>query len=130
MASIDERGNQILQDVWSQVMRAHHEIELEEIEADPKKHKLTKIMGPKGSSYRYYSAGKDGRGWEVRFCYSCWRNAAGYFLGWREVIPPKGSTANHAGKRDKWIARKVRKRAAKLAKRRADAFKEKRESAQ
>ena len=36
--------------------------EVRRIEADPKAHKLTLIMGPKGSNYRYVRAGKDGRG--------------------------------------------------------------------
>lgn len=92
---------------------------------DPKAHKLTLIMAEgKPASYRYYDAGKDGRGWEVRFGYTCWRNAAGYFLSFRETIPPKGSKAKYALKRDMFAARKVRKRARALAERRATAFKE------
>ncbi len=112
----------IINRVFDRVRRDTQAIKIAEIEADPKSHKLTLIMGPKGAAYRYYVAGKDGRGWEVRFCYSCWRNAAGYFLGWREVIPPKGSKAKHSGKRDMWVARKVRKRVADIALHRRDAF--------
>lgn len=87
---------------------------------DPRGHKLTRIFDGKSPSYRYYPAGRDGRGWIVRFCWSCNRNAAGYFLGWRELIPPKGSTAKHGGKRDQWIARKTRRRAEELALTRAE----------
>ncbi len=117
--------NDVLQAAFEDILRRSRETEVALIEADPNKYKLTRIMGPKGSSYRYFDAGRDGRGWQVRFCYSCWRNAAGYFLSWREIIPPKGSKAKFGGKRDKFAARKVRKRARTLAERRCEAFKAK-----
>jgi len=84
-------------------------------EADPKAHKLTRVMA-KSLSYRWTPAGKDGRGRAVYFCWSCHRNVAGYFLGWREV---KGGRVT---KRDQWIARKCRRRAQELAHRRAERF--------
>lgn len=94
--------------------------ELRRIKENPAAHKLTRLM-PHGvpMSYRYYPAGKDGRGRTVRFCWTSHRNAAGYFLGWREVISPKSGK----GHRDMWAARKIKRRLAELAKRRADAFK-------
>ena len=92
--------------------------EVEVIRRDPAKHKLTLLMdGP--LRYRYWSAGKDGRGRRVRYCYSTGRNVAGYYLSWREVIGKRG------GKRDQWAARKLRKAASELARKRAEAWKAK-----
>lgn len=93
---------------------------LRQIAADPAKHKLTLVMTEKGASTRYWKAGIDGRGREIRFGYTCWRNAAGYFLSFREVVNKDGT-----GFRDKFAARKVRKRAAALAQARANRFSEK-----
>lgn len=88
--------------------------------ADPVGNKLTPYFDVGGTSYAYWSAGTDGRGRAVRFCRSCQRNAAGYYLGWREVVGNAGT------KRDGWTARKVKARLSELMKRRSDAFKAKR----
>lgn len=88
-------------------------------QANPKANKLTTVMA-KSANYRYFSGGKNKRGDRIVFCYSCWRNAAGYFLSWREVTYKRVRKDGTAGKRDQWAARKVRKRAAALAKRRAE----------
>jgi hypothetical protein len=75
---------------------------LERIKADPVKHKKTLLFdGP--MRWRYWSA-KDGRGREVRFCYTTTRNAAGYFLGFREVI-----NKDRTGKRDDFFAHRRKK---------------------
>ena|SRR5213076_3158926 len=100
--------------------RATLKRESEEAKANPQAHKLTRVFEQR-TSYRYWRAGKDGRGREVRFCWSSHRNVAGYFLGWREVWSKK----QREGKRDQYLARKVRKRVEEVAKRRADAFKAK-----
>lgn len=93
--------------------------QVDSIKKDPKANKLTTVF--EGDiRYLYYPAGKDGLKREIRFCYTTVRNAAGYFLSFREVLSKKG------GKRDQFAARKVRKRAAALAKGRADRFKERR----
>ncbi len=73
-------------------------------------------MFEKPLSYRYVPAGTDGLGRKVWFCWSCHRNVAGYFLGWREVIGKKGT------KRDQWLARKAKRRAQEMANRRAASF--------
>jgi len=39
-------------------------------------------------SYRYFRAGKNKRGWEIRFCWTTRRDREGYFKGWREVAQP------------------------------------------
>lgn len=84
------------------------------IEADPKAHKLTKIMD-KPMSYRWYPGGKNGKGQKVLFCWTCHCNVAGYYLGWRETYQKNGLV-----KRDQWSARKVKRRLKELAKRRSD----------
>ena len=40
-------------------------------------------------SYRYLPAGKNGFGWQIRFCWSTRRNDQGYFQGWRETAQPR-----------------------------------------
>lgn len=94
--------------------------------ADPKAHKLTRVMeGKHGLSYRYQTAGTDGRGRRVLFCWSVHRNAAGYFLGWREVYSkPRGKRGAYTVKRDRWVARKAKWRARDVAVRRAESFRE------
>ena len=88
--------------------------EHEAAEADPKAHKLSRVMlGRGGLNYRWYPAGRNGRNQIVRFCWSLHRNCAGYFLGWREV------QSKTQVKRDRWIARKSRNAVKKLAQRRA-----------
>lgn len=90
-------------------------------EADPAKHKKARVF-PRGvpASYRYFLAGKDGKGREVRFCYSVHRNVAGYFLGWREVV---GKTQT---KRDGWLANRTKRRLIERGRARSQAFKAKR----
>lgn len=112
-----------VQDLFEQIMgrvqRTAQDRELARIRSDPKAHKLTRLMADgKSTSYRYVPAGVDGWNRTVWFCWSCHRNAAGYFLGWREVTRRDGT-----GKRDQWVARRVRKRAKELAMRRANRFK-------
>jgi hypothetical protein len=86
-----------LNEFWRDMERSSMEREEAAAKADPVKHKLTKVFsGP--MNYRYYRT-KDGRGREVRFCYSTVRNVAGYFLAWREVLNKDGT-----GKRGGWIA--------------------------
>lgn len=84
-----------------------------DIEAGRTAEKKTRLFRG-GMSWRYWSGGKDGRGREVRFCYTVRRNVAGYFLGFREVRKADGS-----GFRDGWFAHKrratVRDRARALA---------------
>lgn len=89
---------------------------------DPQDHKFSRYFDK--ANYVYVSAGKDGHGRLVHFCYSTNRNVAGFFLGWREVI------SDTKVKRDGWYARRVRNAAAQLAKRRAEAFKAIRKAAE
>lgn len=85
--------------------------ELALIEEDPDAHALTKIMaGGKPTSYRYFRSKRRG----VRFCYLVHRNAAGYFLTWREVTRKDGS-----GHRDEFSAWKSKKSAIAAARARA-----------
>jgi hypothetical protein len=73
-----------LQEMIAEQFAMAQERQLAAIKADPVSHKKTTLFdGP--VRCRYYAAGTDGRGREVRFCYTTTRNAAGYFLGFREV---------------------------------------------
>lgn len=95
----------------------------EEIAADSAAHKLTSMMADgKPASYRYMGA-TNGRGQAVWFCWSVHRNAAGYFLGWRETYS-KRKDGTYAT-RDQWSARKVRNRVMALARKRRDRLVEK-----
>lgn len=90
-----------------------HQRAIEAAKADPEKHKLCTVF--EGSArYRYFPAGRNGRNQEIRFCYSVERNAAGYFLGWREVIGRK------SGRRDQWHASKRKVDMTNRARRYAD----------
>lgn len=99
--------------LWNSIQRDENERIEAAAKADPRAHKLTRVT--ENTRYLYYSAGKNGKGQAVRFCYATHRNVAGYFLGWREVIRKDGT-----GKRDMWTARKGRKAVAELARKRAN----------
>jgi hypothetical protein len=109
--------------------RARNDREAKAARLDPVAHKLSKLLdGPE--RYRYWPAGKDGRGRTVRFCYATVRNVAGYYLTWREVETPvkrkgKPKTGDLVSttERDQWAARKLRRAACALAEKRAAAFK-------
>ena len=106
-----------LNECWRDLEKASHKRESESAKADPKAHKLSRVMeGQHGMNYHWFPAGKDGRGRSVYLCWSLHRNVAGYFLGWREVHAKK------TVKRDQWIARKAKCRAKGVAERRAEAF--------
>jgi hypothetical protein len=91
------------------------EREQEAAKADPLANKLTRVFDQGVSaSYRYYGGKRNGKGQRVMFCYSVHRNAAGFFLGWREVYMKNGNV-----KRDQWVSRRVKARCIEIAKRRA-----------
>lgn len=98
--------------------RAAMKREDEQAQAAPRAHKLTRVfVGRYGLNYSYLTAGVNGKGQSVCFCWSTHRNAAGYFLGWRQTRMVKGTV-----KRDRWVARKQRKAVARVAERRVAAF--------
>lgn len=81
----------------------------------PRANRLSRVFrGP--IRYRYYRAGKDGRGRKVIYCYSTVRNVSGYYLTWREV---EGKTET---KRDQYSASKLRYKASARAAERAKKF--------
>lgn len=95
------------------------------IAKDPAKYKLNGMMADgKPASYRYMGA-TNGRGQAVWFCWSVHRNAAGYFLGWRETYFKRTGKDGTYATRDQWSARKVKKRVIELAERRRDRLIEK-----
>jgi hypothetical protein len=89
--------------VWAEIQAEQRSYEAERAREDPVAYKLTTVF-PTGSSlnYRFWSVKVRGR--SVRYAYCTERNAAGYFLCWRETINKKGG-----GKRDLWRASKRRK---------------------
>lgn len=117
-----------LQLFMAEQMVASHDRIRREAAADPAKHKLTTVFPRDGHTrYRFWQSkasapNKKGRKVrEVRFCWSTGRNAAGYFLTWRERDCGKG-----VWKRDQWAARKQRKAACALAERRCIALEKQR----
>lgn len=104
-----------LQRMWNDINRDSMKHHAARAKADPAAHKLSRVF-EEGLAYRYWPAGLDGRGRKVRFCWSSHRNVAGYFLAWREVVG-KAET-----KRDQWSARKLKRAAEELARRRQNAF--------
>lgn len=104
-----------LAELVGEIQRAADARAIAEAEADPQAHKLSPRFA-KSARYRYWHAGRDGRGREVRFCWSTGRNIAGYFLTWREVIGKQG------GRRDQFSAKKSRKGARALAGKRREAW--------
>lgn len=95
-----------LNDILGQMLQ----INAEQAKRDPRKHKTTTVFENR-LSYRYggyiYSRGK-----QISYCWSCHRNVAGYFLGWREIVHGDKIT------RDNFTARRVKKRLKELQLRR------------
>jgi hypothetical protein len=104
----------VIRELCANFAATNREREAKAAAADPRAHKLSRVMND--TAYRYWRAGKDARGREVRFCYSSRRNVAGYFLGWREIAS-KAQT-----KRDQWCARKTRAACEEVARRRQNAW--------
>lgn len=113
-----------LQRLMGRMLRDMQQAGLERAEsaakADPRAHRLSRVF-PKGArmNWRYYRAGRDGRGSEVRFCYTVERNVAGYFLAYRETRYKSGN-----GKRDQWAASKSKKAVMAICTRRLAAFRQ------
>jgi hypothetical protein len=106
--SITER----LAPMFEELEQAHCRRVSREAKLDPQAHKLTRVFDH-GANYRYWQT-KNGKGQRVLFCYSVHRNAAGYFMGWRETYMKNGFV-----KRDMWLARRRKKACIEIAKRRA-----------
>ena len=103
-----------VQRILGDLAEAAAEREAAKVDADPEAHRTTLLMQEgKPHSYRYWIGEPDAEGREVRWCYSCWRNRAGYFLTWREVWDAKKGE----GRRDRWGSQKKRNAAATLCKR-------------
>lgn len=117
--SIDERVRERLlslepiQDILRDLEQGRRADELERVKADPEGHTTTLIMEEgKEPTWRYWKGGGV-PGCRVRFGYMCWRNAAGYFLSFREVWDPEKGQ----GFRDKWVPHRKRRLAADTARR-------------
>ena len=110
--------------MWADIEQSSRKNEAKRAKDDPVSNRLTRVFDPGARmAWRYYDAGKDGRGRKVRFAWATTRNVAGYFLGWRQVINKDGS-----GKRDQWTASRTRGTVKATAKRRTDAFRAKQEA--
>ena len=82
--------------------------------ADPVAHSLQVRFAPGKTNYRWWGKVKTPR-MTVAYCWSCHRNVAVYFLGWREVYNDRGIPGYT---RDQYVARKSKKRLSLLQKRR------------
>ena len=101
-----------------QTSRANEE---KRAQADPVKHRLTKVM--RGTTDYYMAdAGKDGRGSRVRFCRSTHRNVAGYFLLWRQTHMKRKVV------RDQWDSTDSKAASMRWTRERADAFRKEMEA--
>lgn len=110
-----------LADLFGELEQAERRREVEAAQRDPLKHRLTRVFAAGvTANYRYFNAGKDGRGRRIFFCTATHRNAAGFFLTWRQV-----ETATIM-KRDQWSARRKKKDAKEIARKRLATFREKR----
>lgn len=112
IAEMNRSINERLAPFFAELEQAHCARLSKAAHLDPEANKLTRVFDH-GASYRYYS-GKPGKYQRVCFCYSVHRNAAGYFLGWREVYMKNGTV-----KRDRWLARRRKTACIEIAKRRA-----------
>lgn len=104
----------VVQEILADMAAADAKAKARRVDADPEKHKTTRLMEEgRPHSYWAYAGGTDEHGREVTWCYSCWRNRAGYFLVWREVW----NLEKGEGFRDRWSAHKKRKVASAMAER-------------
>lgn len=117
LADAPQEVQEMFARLWKDVHAAEQKRAIETAKADPRRYRHTLIFGDVAATYRYAWAGRDGAGNDVRYCWSCHRNVAGYFLTWREMIGP------HGGRRTEFAARKVRKKARAIAHERAEKFK-------
>ncbi len=119
---LNQKVNEIVGPILADLQQAQLRRQRAAAELDPKAHKLSMVF-PTGANYRYWDAGVDGIGRAVRFCWSTRRNAAGYFLTWRELRTKRGKGRHRIGerwRRDQWLARKARWRCKRKAEQRAD----------
>ncbi len=106
-----------IQEMLRSFEQMNREREAAAAKRNPLKLKTTRVFDAGVSTnYRYWPAPKNGKGQKVWFCWSSHKNAAGFYLGWREVHMKNGTV-----KRDRWLARRVKNRVAAIAKRRSDA---------
>lgn len=108
---------QMLNDLWRDMEQASMSAERDAAKRDPQRYKLSRVMEPGVRlSYRYaWPVVRPTKGRTVRYCWTCNRNVAGFYLGWRET-----ETADRV-KRDQWTARRVKARLAELQGRRSKA---------
>ena len=79
--------------------------------------KTGNLIPEHGSINWRYRRATDGHGREMRFCWSVGRNAAGYFLAWREY-----ATADGTIHRTDWTAHRKKSTCAEICANRASAW--------
>ena len=101
--------------LWVAGQQHFIDAESKRAKADPLAHKLTRVMEDgKPPSYRYWRGElTNGKGQRVRFCWTVHRNAAGFYLGFRETWRKNGNTV-----RDQFVSRRVKARCIDIAKQR------------
>jgi len=115
-----EAGQRVVDEVWAGMVQGRRKAEVAAAQADPQAHKLTTVFDGE-LRWRYYSAGTMRGGHRVTFGWSTTKNAAGFYLTWREVVYVTGKRQG-TGKRDQFAARRKRTAAKAIALRRSVAF--------
>lgn len=129
LQEVSREINSRLAPIFESFAKAQMERERDAAKANPLKHKLSTVMEAGQLSSRHWGVLRDGRGRRVKFCWSCHRNVAGFFLAWREVETPvrrkgkpKPGDVLSTIVRDQWTARRTKKALEQLQKRRHDAM--------
>lgn len=117
MNDATRRLNEMFGGIVRRMKAENMQRESDDAKADPRKHRLSRVMQSGNLNYRYNDGGRDGRGSKVWFCRSTGRNVAGYFLAWRQV------ETKDKIKRDRWIASRSKKRVTEVCRKRSAAFK-------
>lgn len=105
----------LMNSMWADIQRDANHREEQRAKADPRANRFSKVF--ENTSYRYVYAGRNGKNQSVWYCWSCHRNVAGYFLGWRET-----RRRNNTVKRDQWTARRKKIAVREIAEARAERF--------
>ena len=76
-------ANKLVADIWAQIERA----KADNHAANPEKYKRSRFF-PDGLRYRYFETKRPRRP-TIRWCYTSTKNAAGYYLCFRQTVTQK-----------------------------------------
>lgn len=96
MASFNDDVQRMLSGAIGSFERERNARLRKEAEANPEKHKLTRLM-QSGWSFLYYSGGRNGKSQRVYHCFTTKPNVAGYYLYFKEVHSADNKTVWRKG---------------------------------